>query len=48
MKTQIDELVEKEMGSSTEVEKNDFKIVVETFMEQMRIIAQEIENSIQS
>lgn len=36
------------MGSGTEVEKNHFKMAVETFVEQMRIIAQEIENFIQS
>lgn len=48
MKTQIDELVKKEIGSGTEVEKNHFKMTVETFVEQMRIIAQEIENFIQS
>lgn len=48
LKAQIDELVEEEMGSGTEVERNDFKTAVETFAERIRIVAQEIEDSVQS
>ena len=36
------------MGSDTKVERNDFKTTVETFMEQMKIMAEEIEDAIQS
>lgn len=46
MKTHIDELVDEEMRSGTEIERNDFKIVIETFTEQMKIVAQEIEDSV--
>lgn len=35
------------MGYDIEIEKNDFKIAVETFAESIRIVAQEIEDSIQ-
>ena len=48
VKAQIDELVEEEMGSDTEVERNNFKTVVETFAEQMKNIAQEIEDAVQT
>lgn len=48
MKAQIDELVEEEMGFDIEVEKNDFKTAIETFAKQIRIVAQEIEDSVQS
>ena len=48
MKAQIDELVEKEMGSSTKIKKNYFKMVIRTFIEQIKNIAQEIEDTIQS
>ena len=48
VKAQIDELVEEEMGSDTEVERNDFKTAVETFAEQMKIVVEEIENAVQS
>ena len=48
MKAQIDELVKKKMGSGTKIEKNYFKMAVETFIEQMKNIAQEIEDAIQS
>lgn len=36
------------MGSDTEIKRNDFKTVVETFVENMKIMAKEIENAIQS
>ena len=48
VKAQIDELVEEEMGSGTEVERNDFKTAVETFAERMKNVAQEIEDAVQS
>lgn len=48
MKAQIDKLVEEEMRSDTEVERNDFKTAVETFAKQMKIVTQEIEDSVQS
>ena len=48
VKAQIDELVEEEMGSGTEVKRNDFKTAVETFAEQMKIVAEEIKNAVQS
>ncbi len=48
MKAQIDELVEEEMESDTEIERNDFKTAVEMFAKQMRNVAQEIEDSIQA
>lgn len=46
MKAQIDELVEEEMRSGIEVERNDFKTAVEMFAEQMRNVVQEIEDSV--
>lgn len=48
VKSQIDELVEEEMGSGTEVERNDFKTAVEQFAERMRTVALEIEVSVRS
>lgn len=48
VKTQINELVEEEMGSGTEVERDDFKTAVEQFAERMQIVAQEIEDSVKS
>ncbi len=48
MKAQIDKLVDEEMGSGIEIERNDFKTVVEMFAEQMKNVAQEIENSVQA
>lgn len=48
VKAQIDELIKEEMGSGTEVERNDFKTAVETFAEQMKNVAQEIKDSVQA
>ena len=36
VKAQIDELVDEEMSSSTKVERNDFKTIVEIFAKQMK------------
>lgn len=48
VKAIIDELVEEEMGSGTEVERNDFKTAVETFAEQMKIVASDIDDSVKT
>lgn len=48
IKAQIDKLVEKELESAIEVKKDDCKTAIEIFVEQMKIIAQEIKDSIQS
>lgn len=48
MKSQINELVEEELGSGTEVEKDDFKTAVEQFATRMKTVAQEINDSVKS
>lgn len=48
VKARIDELVEEEMGSGTEVERNDFKAAVEQFAQHMDTVAQDIEDSVKS
>lgn len=46
VKTRINKLVEKEIGLGTEVEQDDFKIVIEQFAKQMEGIAREIDNAV--
>lgn len=46
IKVQIEKLVEKEIRSSTKGKKNDFKMAIETFAEQIRIMTRKIEDSI--
>lgn len=48
VKSQINELVEEELGSGTEVEKDDFKTAVEQFATRMKTDAQEINDSVNS
>lgn len=48
VKAIIDELVEEEMGSGTEVERNNFKTAVETFAERMKIVATDISDSVKT
>lgn len=48
VKARIDELVEEEMGSGTEVERNDFKAAVEQFAHHMETVAQDIEDSVKT
>ena len=48
MKARIDELVEEEMGSGTEVERNDFKTTVETFAARMETVAQDIHDALKT
>ena len=44
MEVRLDELVEEEMGSSTEVEKDDFKSAVEQCAERWETVAKEIKD----
>lgn len=46
MKTQIDELVEKKMGSDIQVKRNDFKTAIETLAKQMTNMAQGIDDTV--
>ena len=48
VKSQINELVEEELGSGTEVEKDDFKTAVEQFANRMKTVAQEINDLVKS
>lgn len=48
VKSQINKLVEEELGSGTEVEKDDFKTAVEQFATRMKMVAQEINDSVKS
>ena len=48
LKAQIDELIEKEIGFGKKVERNDFKTAMKIFAEQMKIVAEEIEDVVQS
>lgn len=48
VKAIINELVEEEMGSGTEVERNDFKTAVETFAERMKNVASNISDSVKT
>ncbi len=48
VKARIDELVEEEMGSGTEVERNDFKTAVETFSARMETVAQDIDDALKT
>lgn len=42
VKTLIDELVEEKMGSEKEVEKNNFKMVIEKFTAYIEIVVKDI------
>lgn len=46
--TRLDELIEEEMGSGTEVERNDFKASVETFLGRMKVVKEEVNESVKS
>lgn len=48
VKAQIDELVEEQMRSSTEVTKNDFKAVIEQFAQYMKTITQDLEDLVKN
>lgn len=45
VKAQMDELIEEQMGSGTEVERHDFKTAVEQFADRMNTVAQEINDA---
>ncbi len=46
--TRVDELIEKEMSSGTDVKHNDFKASIETFLSQMKAIKEEVNKSVKS
>lgn len=44
----IDEFVEKEMGSSIEVKRNNFKATIKTFFDWIKIVKKEVNKSVKS
>lgn len=48
MKAWINELVKEKIGSEIKVEKNDFKMAIETFAIYMETIAQDINNTLKT
>lgn len=48
IKAHIDEFVKEEMGSGTNIKKNDFKVAVKQFAEYMEIVVQDIDDSVKN
>lgn len=48
IKSQINKRIEKKLGTKTKVKKNDLKMAVEQFTDQMKIVSQKIDDLIKS